>query len=74
VIVIFFTVIAASCVHAGSGLAASLPMVGIGLLMAVGVRVWAAIFAKRNSPCFKKLTTKSVAIKVPGKGKVTCDI
>jgi hypothetical protein len=70
VLVIFFTILAASVVGSFVSLDASAVILAVGIVSAIAGRIWAGRFIRGSSPRFTKFTAHEANVKIPGRGKV----
>lgn len=69
VLIIFFTIIAATIIGSYINFEASLYTLGIGILVVIGFRIWVRYYNWKYFPKIKSISEKFVVTKIPGKGK-----
>ena len=69
VVSIFITVLSAIYVNSVAGFENSLWVVGIGICLAIGLRVYARYYTWTSSPKITNVNKKRLVLKVPGHGK-----
>jgi protein-S-isoprenylcysteine O-methyltransferase Ste14 len=69
-LIIFAKIILFMTIGSYLGFEASLYSVSIGILVAVGFRIWFRFYSWKSFPRIKSIDEKSVVIKTPGKGKL----
>jgi len=71
-VTIFVAVVGAVVVSSLFNFETSLIFAGTGIVMAIAIRIWSRVYAWKHSPDFRRVISKEVILKVPGKGKIVC--
>ena len=73
VCVIFVTILAAMTIGSYFGINASVATLGLGIGLAIFIRLYARYYVWKNSPTITKVNKKKIVLKVPGRGKFVCE-
>jgi|SRR5215204_39234 len=73
-ITIFLTIVTATATSSLVSFKTSLIVLAIGVSVAIGVRVWAKFYEWKYSPDIRRVTGHKIILKVPGKGKIVCQV
>jgi hypothetical protein len=69
VLIIFLTIVLSISVDSLFGFGASLYSLGLGVLTAIGFRIWCRYYNWKYFPKIQSINEKFVVLKIPGKGK-----